>query len=346
MATSLFDRTFAVLFGRDQQVRPDEDRELVAELTDLIVDTVEPKVRADRRYRHKLEPCVRTTIAWLRQVGRMPLEPLLLTRAQWARDANLRAFFASADDIPAFLGRSKDLRAFFEAPANIGVDEAFALVGMRCEEKTVLAPRYEDGVLRQDVAQTTVDFTGHRLVEPAATERQVRMEVGRRIVLRLAQVALGRILEIDRAGLQKEQRKAWLMTRLRFLKLAQDGMQGIVDDPTTIAQQIAEVQRELDQAVKEFIEVKGSLATLEGYIRQIEQVFGHPQQHVVLARKELRLDRMNVKAEAGSDSPGQVLSLAELRVGDKLQAVIALVRCPRAELPAKQDLLAQAERFL
>ena len=346
MAASLFDRAFAVLFGRGQPEHPDEDQALVAELTDMIVDTVEPKVRADRRYRQKLEPCVRTTVAWLRQIGRMPLQPLLLTRAQWGSDPNLRAFFASADDIPAFLGRSKPLRAFFEEPANIGVDEAFALVGMRCEEKTVLAPKYEDGMLRHDVAQTTIDFTGHRLVEPAASEAQVRLEVGRRIVLRLAQVALGRILEIDRQGLQKEQRKAWLGTRLRFLKLAQDGMEGIVEDPSTIAQQIAGVQRELDQAVKDFIEVKGSLATLEGYLRQIEDVFAHPQQHVLLTRRDLRLDHMNVKAEASNDSGHETLSLAELRVGDKLQAVIALVRCPRTELPAKQDLLAQAERFL
>jgi hypothetical protein len=39
----------------------------VAELTDLVVDTVEPKVRANRRYRQKLEPCMRTTIAYLRE---------------------------------------------------------------------------------------------------------------------------------------------------------------------------------------------------------------------------------------------------------------------------------------
>jgi len=45
---SLFDRAFAVLFGRDQQVRPDEDEAFVAELTDMIVDTVEPRVRAQR----------------------------------------------------------------------------------------------------------------------------------------------------------------------------------------------------------------------------------------------------------------------------------------------------------
>jgi hypothetical protein len=160
--------------------------------------------------------------------------------------------------------------------------------------------------------------------------------VGKRIMLRLAQVALGRILEIDRKGLQQEQHKAYLSTRLRFLKLAQDGMEGIVDDPATVAQQIAQVQRELDQAVKDFIEVKSSLATLDGYIAQIEDVFGHPERHVALARSELRMNRMNVKVEPGRDEPHQALTLAELRVGEHLKAVIAFVRCPRSELPARR----------
>ena len=341
-----FDRFFAVLFGQDQRVPPDQDQQFVAELTDMIVDTVEPKVRADRRYRQKLEPFVRTTMAYLREVGRTPLQPVLLARAEWSSDPCLNAFFASADDIPAFLGRSKDLRAFFEDPANAGLEEAWALLGMRRDEKTVLAPRFEGGMMREEVAQTTVNFSGHKLVAPARSEQLVRLEVGRRIMARLAQVALGRILEIDRKGLKHEQNKAWLATRLRFLKLAQDGMEGIVEDPTTIAQQIDSVQRELDQAVKDYIEVKSSLVTLDGYMAQIKEVFGKPDQHVALTRSELRLSRMNVKMDASSEEPHQALTLAELRVGDRLQAVVAFVRCPRAELPARQDLLAQAERFL
>ena len=341
-----FERFFAALFGQDQRVPPDEDQQFVAELTDMIVDTVEPKVRADRRYRQKLEPCVRTTMAYLREVGRTPLQPLLLARADWSRDPGLNAFFASADDIPAFLGRSKDLRAFFEDPAHAGVDEAWALLGMRREEKTVLAPRFEGGMLREEVTQTTVSFSGHKLVAPAASEQLVRLEVGRRIMARLAQLALGRILEIDQKGLKHEQHKGYLATRLRFLKLAQDGMQGIVDDPATIAQQIDAVQRELDQAVKDYIEVKSTLVTLDGYIAQIKDVFGHPEQHVALTRSELRLNRLNVRLDEGSEEAHQALTLAELRVGDRLQAVIAFVRCPRSELPAREDLLAKAERFL
>jgi hypothetical protein len=201
-------------------------------------------------------------------------------------------------------------------------------------------------MLREDVAQTTVNFGGHRLLAPSATEAEVRLAVGRRIVFRLAQVVLGNVLEIDRQGMRQEQRKAWLSTRLRFLKLARDGAQGIVDDPATIGPQIAEVQRELDEAVRDYIEVKGTLVTLDGYLAQIEAVFGHPEQHVALARNALRLDRMNVKLEPGAESEGEALGLLELRVGDKLQAVIAFVRCPRAELPPPKDLLAQAERFL
>ena len=40
------------------------------------------------------------------------------------------------------------------------------------------------------------------------------------------------------------------------------------------------------------------------------------------------------------------LTLAELSVGEKLRGVIALVRCPRSELPPKEDLIANAERYL
>ena len=128
MAGALFDRVFGVLFGRGEPERIDEDAGLVAELTDLVVDTVEPRVKAHRRYRQKLEPCVRRTMAYLREIGRTPLDPLLLARERWADDPRLRAFFARADDIPEFLGRSKELRAFFEDPAQLGVQDAFALL--------------------------------------------------------------------------------------------------------------------------------------------------------------------------------------------------------------------------
>ena len=53
-------------------------------------------------YQKKLKGCVDTTIAYLRSIGKTPLEPVLLTRASWNEDARVSAFFARADDVPVF----------------------------------------------------------------------------------------------------------------------------------------------------------------------------------------------------------------------------------------------------
>src|SRR4051812_28847169 len=128
-ATSLFDRVVSTLFGQND-VKDEAEQQLLADLIETIVDTVEPRVRLHGRYQQKLQGCVRATIAYLRAIGATPLEPVLLTRAHWNEDARVNAFFARADDVPAFLGRSKELRAFFDDPANAEVAEAFALLGM------------------------------------------------------------------------------------------------------------------------------------------------------------------------------------------------------------------------
>ena len=342
---SLFERVISALFGR-ADVKDQPEQQLLADMIEMIVDTVEPRVRLHASYRKELQDCVRATIAFLRGVGKTPLEPVLLTRANWNEDARVNAFFARADDVPAFLGRSKELRAFFDDPANAEVVEAFALLGMKKEEKTIFAPSFEDGMLKQEVAQTAVNFSDHRLVAPSASEQQTRLEVGRRIIRRLAQVALGRIIALDEKAVDLQQQKGYLSTRLRFLNLARDGMEGIVDDPATIGQQIRAVEHSLKETVDGYIEAKSSLATLDGYIAQIEEVFSHPEAHVALTQTDVRINRLGIKVGKDAGERHNALTLAELSVGEALHGAIALIRCPRSELPPKEDLIANAERYL
>src|SRR5204862_5591605 len=104
---------------------------LVGEATEAVVDAVEPKVRMDSRYRKKLEPCIRQSIEHLRALAREPLEPVLLSRVAWASDPRVNAFFATASDVRATLGRSQELRSFVDQPANSAMQEAYAMLGMR-----------------------------------------------------------------------------------------------------------------------------------------------------------------------------------------------------------------------
>ena len=347
MTSSFFGRVAAALFGGPEASTDDAaERQLVADITEQVVEAVEPRVRLNGRYREKLEGGVRKSIAYLRAIGREGLEPVSLTRAAWSNDPRLNAFFATADDVPACLGRSNELRAFFDEAANREVQEAFALLGMKKDERTVLAPALEGDAVRRDVAQVTVSFSGHRLIAPAATLAAARLEVGRRILQRLAQVALSRIVELDMKATELQEHKAYLGARLRLLNLARDGMEGIVKDPATIAEEIKTLQGELKETVDGYIEAKASLATLDGYIKHIDEVFSNPEQHISLTHTPLRLNKLGVKVGDATLGAVNDLALAELSIGKDLQAVIAIARCPRSELPPKEDLIAKAERYL
>jgi hypothetical protein len=347
MAVSLFERVTTALFGGGGASTDDPaERQLVADVIELVVEAVEPRCRLNTRYQEKLEGCIRKSIAYLREVGREGLEPVLLTRATWGDDPRLNAFFATADDVPACLGRSNELRAFFEDPSNREVQEAYALLGMKKEERTVFAPQLEGDALRHDVAQVTVSFSGHRLIAPTATLAATRREVGRRIIQRLAQVALSRIVALDMKATELQEHKAYLGARLRMLNLARDGMEGIVKDPATIADEVKVIERELKETVDGYIEAKSSLATLDAYIERIKEVFSQPERHVALTHTPTRISRMGIKVTDNAMGPVNELALTELSIGEDFRGAIAIVRCPRSELPPREDLIAKAERYL
>ena len=335
---ALFDRVAAALFGgRGEAADSAAERQLVAETIEAVVDAVEPRVRLHNRYREKLDKCVRHAIAHLRALGAQPLEPVPLSRAAWASDPRVNAFFATADDVVTCLGRSPELRSFFDCPAGAGAADAFALLGMSKEERAVD---------REGQRQIQVSFGGHRIVAPAASLAAARLEIGRRILLRLAQVALVRIVATESKATELAQHKAYLAARMRVLQLARDGMEGVVKDPAKIGEDMKALEREMKETVAGYAETKGRLATLEGYLEQIDDVFSHAEQHVALTRTPLRVSRLGVRVEGDATGPVNELSLAELSLGEGFRAAIAIVRCPRAEVPSKEALIAQAERSL
>ena len=345
--TSMFERVASALFGGGAPAADQAaDAQLVSDLIEVIVEAVEPRIRVQSRYRQKLDGCVRRSIAHLRTMATVLPEPLLLTRAAWSSDPRVNAFFAVPDDVPQSLGRSRELRAFFADPANREVQEAHALLAMRKVERTVYAPQLQGETVRHDVAQITVSFSDHHLIAPGATLVASRVEVGRRILQRLAQVALSNIIALDMKAGEREQRKAYLGARLRMLNLARDGMEGLVSDPATIAAQIDEVEHELKTTVEGYIETRASLATLDAYIHHVEDVFSHPGQHLALASTPLKVNRMGIKVADDSGGPVNDLTLAELSIGGDFLIVIAVVRCPRSEMPPEESRLAHGERYL
>jgi len=341
VASRLFGAAPARTDGAAGAVEP----ELVQLAVEAIVDAVDPRLRSVSRYQSKIAPGAERTIAHMRSLARDLPEPIEFSRAAWSSNPLLNAYFATAADLPALAGRSEELRALFAAPANAAVTEVHALLGMLKTERNVFAPGFVNGALQQDVAQTTVSFDKHRLFAPATALLDCRRQVGMLILRRFAELALERITALGGRAVELEQRKAMLGSRLRMLSLRRNGIDAIAGGADASAD-IASIERELKATVDDYHEAKASLATLDTRIDHIKAVFDAPADHVSLARTELRVNRMGYKVAAASGEEASQLTLSELSIGSGLMIVIAFVRCPRAELPPREDLIARAAKEL
>jgi len=339
----LFSGVAGRLFG--PAAPPDADQALVDATIEAIVDAVDPRIRSDRHYRKALEPGVRRTIAHMRAIAQHLPAPIALSPARWQGEPLLRAGFARPDDVRALLGRSRELYRFFDA--NPRCAEAHALLAMRREERSVLAPALVGGELRQDVAQVAVSFDRHRLHAPAAEAAACRREVGAGLLRRLAALAVERSLGTERRVKDLEERKGILATRLRMLQLRRDGIQRAfeeaAEDP---AVEIAQLEKALQGTLDEFIAEKASLKTLEGVIDGVRRIFEAPENVLGLETVALRLSGTGYKVEAGSSEAATDLALQELFIGENLRGVIAFVRCARQDLPPPDDALRRVERTL
>jgi hypothetical protein len=192
-----------------------------------------------------------------------------------------------------------------------------------------------------------VSFSEHRLLAPAADEALTRLDVGRRIVQRLAQLVLARIVAVDQRAKDLHVHQAYLVMKRRMLQRGRDGMQALTSDPASIELQIADVESQLEETTESYREAKSSLSLLDGYIDHINAVLTRPEQHVSMQRVHMRVNLLGVRVDAPtSDEPTNPLDLTELHIGEGLRATVSLVRIPREELAPKEDLLARAERFL
>ncbi len=339
----------ASLLGSGEAAGEDLPERVVAAIpgvVDMVVETVDPRLRLVPRYQEKLAAGVRRTVAYLRSLVPEPPPPIELSQKAWAADPRVNAFFAAATDVPVIMGRSKELRAYFDDPARAGAREAIAMLAMEMREQNVLGVAMEGGMLKHDVAQTTVSFSDHRIVMPAETLADARFELGKRILRGLTQVALKRIEAIQARKQDLEQTRGRLATKLRSLRGRPAALESLAEDPDAHQGEVEALERQLEQAKTELTEAKAGLATLDGYLDQVNEVLTQPEQHVKLEMVRLRVNRMGIKIAEDSAEPASELTLARVSVGPDITRVVAAVRCAREDMPPREDLLAQAERYL
>ncbi|MDM0021086.1 hypothetical protein [Variovorax saccharolyticus] len=335
---------FGRLFGnREMQAPRDEEVErMMARVLDL-----SPRLQMAQGHEARLRGAIAQAATHLRELvaGFAPARDL--SPAGWASDSHVRAFFGAADDVSPALGRSTELFGLFDRQP--GLSEAYAVLGMAMNERRTLGVAQEGGVLRSDVAQTTLSFSDHQIRICGATEAELRQEIQRRMVDQLAIEALAGIADETARRDDLEQERALVAARLRLLGRQGIGMQSVLGGELEV--DAGELARLRAQREENDVALRSLGSRSEALDRQLErmcQVLADAGNLIRVARRSLRLSRMNVVLEGQGAEDGHTLDLEVARVpGDPpSERAFALVKVARVAVPKPRNLLDEAARLL
>lgn len=317
-------------FHRDRaRVLPGDAARIDEAITRIV--TIHPRLKMGSRYRHRLAQPVATTLQFTDELVASLPAPCDASADAWSHVPCLRAFFATPDDIAQAFGRSREVRAYFDLHPD--VPEVYATLGMAMIERHVLGVALEGDAIRRDVAQTTLCFTDHRLRICGQTESGLREEIAHRLIDQFAMEGLAR-LAADRSERLARGREL-MQERVALLQRQGTGIRAVVGgDPAVESEELARVQRQIVENAESLAELRVPGDVIELELKGICDVLSKPSDHIVVNRREICIDMMNVVQERSVQS-GNEIEFHFVRVPGITPPTraFALVHFRRSELP-------------
>jgi len=328
----------SIFGGGEQQGRhPDSLIEAAIERT---VDGTDPRLRALFGYNKHLRPSVIHAIDHVVALVHGIPAPLPAGRSDYNADLRLKALFASADRMQEVFGNDVALNEFRGDPGK-GAERAYALLLAERVEKNVLGMELAGDMLRRDVAQVSVSFRNHRLIEVTSNEADTRRQLERRAFDHLLTLALTRIAEVhgERADLSRQ--RDLLRRKLSALKCCGwsfEAVEGAQPEHKMLIAELHEIETELAM-------LGTDAGALQGRLDIVADLLGHAEQQLWTEDFVMHLDNMNIRRDA-QDASAQRITLQELHNARGTRLALLLVSLAPGELPRREHFISAAERYL
>jgi hypothetical protein len=306
---------------------------LLAQAVEHAVDRVSGRLRAVSGYKRLLSEPLATSLAYIDEIVETVPGGLACYRSSFVEDPRVNAFFVSPQHMQEVFSRSQEVRELFAAdPA---ANECWALLCVRKEERRQIGMALVGDRVRGDVIQTVVNFTGHQVVSPGASEADARYALKCCIFREMLDHIRRRITAEESRTAELESRRQMLQRKRADLS-RRPGGQALVGP---ILSEIEGLNGELNG--------RGPvLRTLNDQLQFVAYSLANPAEFLTATTTSLHLSRLGIKIDRGSDEPGYDLSLSEIRVASREPRIGVLARFPRSELLPQQDFLQKADLFL
>jgi hypothetical protein len=191
------------------------------------------------------------------------------------------------------------------------------------------------------VAQVTVGFRNHRLVDVAENEAETRRLLKRRAFDHLLTLALAHIAELRAERSDLARQRDVLRHKLATLEAHGWSFAEAEAGPSDPAG----LQAELDAIESQLQSLGADSSVLETHLDIVADLLGQAEQQLHIETVPLRLDSMNIQRTA-DDPTARAFELQEIHNGRGRSSVLALLEIYPAELPPLENRLATAHRYL
>jgi hypothetical protein len=304
------------------------------------VDGTDSRLRLVSRYKKHLRPSIVHAIDHLVALVDGFGPPVAAGRADYSSDYRLAALFASADHMLEVFGNGDILKEFRDgSPGNS--EHVTALLLAERAEKNVLGMGLVGDQVQHDVSQVVVNFSGHRLLEPATNEADTRRQLKRRAFDHLLTLALKRMTEarVQRADLSRQRdllrRKLSTLERSGWSFEAQNDAR---PNPETVTAELQAIESQLT-------DLGADSEVLQARLDILIDVLNHAEQQLWARDLVIHLDRMNIQRDA-QDGSAHRIELQELQNASGRHLVALMVSLAPSELPAREDFSTLAARYL
>jgi hypothetical protein len=317
--------------------------DLIGRAIERAVDGTDRRLRAVAGHKKSLRPAVIRAIDHVVGLVDGFPPPIELSRANYGADAELNAYFASVDHMNEVLSRDAEVRQWRKTPASQLAERAVMLLIMEMRERNVLGLALEGGNVRRDVAQVTVSFGHHRLVDPSGVEEDTRRLLKRRAFDHLLTLALARMAEAHADRLDLRQERDLLRNKRAALAAGHWGFGNDEGAGEAAPPDLQALQKRIDE-IDSQINSQGS-GLLQEHLDILVDVLGQPGQNLRSERSVLCVDRQGVK-QSQPGAQAAHIDLTRLYNSAGRSVVVRLVSVARADLPAAPDFLKEGQRFL
>ncbi len=332
-------KLFQSFFGGDEKTGRYPES-LVEAAIERAVDGTDSRLRLLPGYRKRLrKPVIHAIDHVVQLVDALPA-PLAAGRENFSADPRLSALFVSAEQMLEALGRDRAMISFLKE-ASAGAERLTALLLAERIEKNVLGMELTGEQVRRDVAQVTVSFRNHRLVDVADNEVETRRLLKRRAFDHLLSLALARIVDVRAERTDLARQRDVLRHKLAMLERSgwsfEEG-EATPSEPASLQAELADIEIELERLGSDAGVLNAHLDIVVDQLAQAEQLLHGETLH-------MRLDNMNIQRDA-QDATARDIVLPEIHNARGRSNVLLLVSLIPSELPPRESFLATAHRYL